>query len=100
VFYEPTGGLEVTSSVSDPDNRVAGLLDILAVPTNEVAASGLGAYTHGLLSDDKLVWSLSVERRRLLREIEGASMLTRIVVQVFPTAPTIDNLALIDIPVH
>ncbi|MDB5562527.1 MAG: hypothetical protein JWN11_1945 [Hyphomicrobiales bacterium] len=100
VFYEPEGSLEVVSHVSDPDNRLAGLLDMLAVPTNEQAAASSMSTTHCLMADDKLVWSISVERRRLLREIEGERMLTRVGVQVFPTSATMANIALVDIPAH
>jgi hypothetical protein len=92
--------LEVTSSVADPDNRIAGLLDLLSIPTNETAAATLPEPAYTLLADDKLVWALGVERRRLLRPVEGAEMFTRVAVRVLPTAATTSNPALIDIPVH
>lgn len=99
VFYEPTGSLQVKSDVADPDNRLAGLLDLLSVP-NETATEGLPDRTYVLLEDDKLLWGVSIERRRLLRNIEDHSTFTRIAVRIIPTAATLDNPALIDIPGH
>jgi hypothetical protein len=100
VFYEPEGSLEVASQVADTDNRLAGLLDLLTIPVGADAAQFLGERTFSLLEDDKLVWALSIERRRLFRTVEGAEMFTRIAVQLIPTQPSLDNIALIDIPAH
>jgi len=100
VFYEPADSLRITSDVADPDNRLAGLLDILSVPTSEKEASTLADKTYVLMEDDKLLWGVSVERRRLLRSIEGAQTFCRLFVRVIPTRSTLDNPALIDIPGH
>jgi hypothetical protein len=100
VFYEPADSLRITSDVADPDNRLAGLLDILSIPIDAKAASDLGDQTYVLMEDDKLLWGVSVERRRLLRRIEGAETFCRIFVRVIPTRSTLDNPALIDIPGH
>jgi hypothetical protein len=100
VFYEPEGSLRVTSDVADPDNRIAGLLDLLSVPNPTAVEQVAAEPAYVLMEDDKLVWGLAVERRRLLREVEGHREFTRILVHAFPTAPTLDNPALIDIPSH
>ncbi|AKR55219.1 hypothetical protein XM25_05235 [Devosia sp. H5989] len=100
VFYEPEGSLEVASQVADADNRLAGLLDLLAIPVDPQAAALLPNPTFVLLENDRLVWSIEVQRKRLLRKIENRDVFTRLVVRIIPTAPTLDNIALIDIPAH
>lgn len=100
VMYEPSGSLEVTSDVADPDNRLAGLLDILSIPTTKEAAEGFPNPLYTLMEDDKLVWSIAVERRRLLRKVESQDFFTRLEVQVIPTEAILDSPALINIPAH
>ncbi|HVY52731.1 MAG TPA: hypothetical protein VHA07_14370 [Devosia sp.] len=100
VFYEPADSLRITSDVADPDNRLAGLLDVLSIPVDAEEASNLGDETYVLMEDDKLLWGVSVERRRLLRSIEGKETFCRIFVRVIPTSSTLDSLAVVDIPGH
>ncbi len=100
VFYEASGSLRIQSDIADPDNRLSGLLDTLSVPTSKAEAEQLPDRTFVLMEDDKLVWGLSVERRRLLRPVEDSNSFCRIAVRVIPTKATLDNPALIDIPGH
>ena len=100
VFYEPSGSLRIKSDVADPDNRLAGLLDILSIPPSSALSDDLPSETFTLMEDDKLLWGVSVERRRLLRSIESSDVFCRVSVKVIPTTAILGNPALIDIPGH
>ena len=67
---------------------------------SEAAAALLPDLNYTLMQDDKLLWSIAVERKRLLRPIAGEASFTRLEVQIIPTKPTWSNIALIDLPVR
>jgi hypothetical protein len=100
-FYEPEGSLSVKGDVSDFDNRLKTLFDALRVPNEgELGTFQYHRDFYCLLSDDKLIWEVSVKRTRLLRTIEGKESLARIRVEILPTADIYANTSLIGILVH
>jgi len=52
------------------------------------------------MSDDRLIWGVSLKRMRLLRNIEDSRYFTRIVVELVPTSATLTNLSLINVVAH
>ena len=101
-FYEPTGSLGVAGDVADADNRLKTLFDALRAPhsTDEMGRHDYGEECYTLLSDDRLIWAVRVNRVRLLREIDGSKQFTRVVVQLIPTSSSFNNISLLNVVVH
>ncbi|WP_422038215.1 hypothetical protein [Roseibium sp.] len=99
-FYDPEGGLDIKSHIVDVDNRLKVLLDLLRVPDDLKQVPEDIDTNYCLLSDDKLVWGVSVERHRLLAPINSENHFTRLVVEVVPAKMAMGNISLFGVEAH